>query len=198
MGPTAVPFPCSLSGQSFSWGVGKWIWRMVPSKFYINKVMWLLYYPTVHYLTCSQMRGQLKRRDWKMDWWNLPICCGEERDEHKNDPVELLFNLHSYLHLWSWALDRMNEDWKNEIVDTSSRNEFPEKGEKLGHSSSPLFHIEKSQLRGFGHLTRMPPHSLQGKCSGHILSGGGLGQTQDSLGRFQVIECHWLCHWLNV
>jgi len=52
-------------------------------------------------------------------------CCGEEGAEPEGKAFNLLVHLRPNPHLWSWAL---GNDCKNEVTDTSSRNELPQRG----------------------------------------------------------------------
>lgn len=68
--------------------------------------------------------------------------------------------------------------------------------EGLGVELLPL-HIKRIQFRWLRHLNRMPPGrgiSLE-RHFGHVIPGGGLGQSQDSLKRLSLAclgktSCH--------
>ena len=101
----------------------------------------------------------------------VPDRCGDEGAESEGKDLDLPVHLHSNPHLWSWAF---GSDRKNEIADTSGQNEFLSLGGWLSlgdrvRSSDIqrelgveplLLHVERGQLRWFGHLIRMPPGRL--------------------------------------
>lgn len=70
--------------------------------------------------------------DWQTDWCRLGsdadivlACFGEECANRDGEAVNLPMKLHSYPHLWPWAL---SSDRMNEIVDFSSGSKFPREG----------------------------------------------------------------------
>ena len=54
------------------------------------------------------------------------VCCCEETAVLEGNAVDLLINLRPNPNLWSLAL---GSDQKNEVLNTSSRNELPSKGD---------------------------------------------------------------------
>lgn len=103
-------------------------------------------------------------------------------------------------HLLSWALDNGQ---KNDIMDTSCRNELPLKGEtEIGwgaqtsggsseYSPCSLF-FKWSQLRCVGNLIRMPP----GRLPLEVFWVPPTGRTlrQNTLGGDYISHLAWECH----
>lgn len=69
-------------------------------------------------------------------------------------------HLHTNLHLRPWGIDY---NCKSKNLDTSGWNEIPPKGSAFGGKpgvESLILWIERSQMKCFGHLNRMPPGHL--------------------------------------
>ena len=114
------------------------------------------------------------------------LCCTVvKRDEPEGKALNLPVNLCSYPHLWSW---RVGHDRKNEIMDTSCRNGFSGVSLRDRVRSSAIWEglrgeplllcVERSQLRWFGHLVRMPPGSFPWRRSRHVQLGEATGRPR--------------------
>jgi len=114
-------------------------------------------------------------------------------------------DLHCKPHLWSWVV---NSDWKNYAVNTSCWKDLLQGVPGLSLRDrvrslvilegliveSLLLHIERSQLRWFMHLVRIPWRRLNVKvCFGRIPPEGGLWADPGHAGDYiSGLALEWL------
>ncbi len=102
----------------------------------------------------------------------------EERAKPKGEALDLPVNLCSNPHLWSWAL---GNDQQNEITGTRGWNEWRGPGLTMRDKVRSLdiwerlvpllLHVERSQLRGSGHLAEMSTWHLLVEVFLHVHLG---------------------------
>lgn len=87
---------------------------------------------------------------------SVPVHCGEERAELKEEALELLIDPCSYPRLWSWVVCSKQ---KSKIADTSHRNEILLLGVWAGCMGRGTQIILSSQS---ANVTPCPLHCLSG------------------------------------